>query len=260
MIKMTNRQILLALISFAIVFICVAGFALGPLASYCQLSWGEFFHHTGGRLALYLVLSSFLLEGSRRWWQKNAGDPYRTGSSFAQSALVVLAWIAVLSIPVLFWFVGHSFSAMAATHENPYVVQIQKYELSGRAKDDPKIMCRIGGFYEKGEGVSRNYRKAMQWYKRAAASGYYPAAMVDIGLLYQHGLGVPRNYRTALTWYRLGVNARSPRAMFYLGVLYDKGHGVKRNHATAIAWWRKAARAGNLPAKKLLAKLHVAVY
>ena len=173
---------------------------------------------------------------------------------------MVFAWIAVLSIPVLFWFVAHSFFAAAATHANPYKVQIRKYELSGRAKGDPKIMCRIGEFYEKGEGVSRNYRKAMQWYKRAAAIGYYPAAMVDIGLLYQHGLGVLRNYRMALTWYRLGVNARSPRAMFYLGMLYDRGHGVNRNHETAITWWRKAARAGNLPAKKLLAKLHVEVY
>ena len=243
-----------------IAYLCMTWFILGPLTLYCQLPWGEFFRNTGGRLASYLVFSSFLLEWARRWWKKNFADPNGTKWSFGQFAVIVLAWVAVLSVPVLFWVVGHAFSAVAATHENPYLVQIRKYELSGRANYDPKIMCRIGEFYEKGEGVSRNYQKAMQWYKHADASGYYPAAMVDIGLLYQHGLGVPRNYRMALNWYRLGVSARSARAMFHLGMLYNKGHGVSRNHETAIMWWRRAARAGYLPAKQLLAKLHIAVY
>ena len=245
----------------ALTFLCITGLTLGPLALYCQLSWGGFFTQTAGRLGGYLVFSSFLLEGARRRWQRNLADPYGTKWSFGQFAIIVLAWIAVLSIPVLFWFVGHSISrAVAATHENPYVVQIRKYELSGRANYDPKIMCRIGEFYEKGEGVSRNYQKAMQWYKHADASGYYPAAMVDIGLLYQHGLGVPRNYRMALNWYRLGVNARSARAMFYLGMLYDHGDGVARNRATAVKWWRKAARAGSPAAKRLLEKLRIDIY
>lgn len=257
---MVHQKKLIVITFFAILFLCVAGFTLGPLAPYCQLSWGEFFSHMGSRIALYLVFSSFLLAGARRWWQQNLADPYGAKRSFGQFAIIALAWIVVLGIPVLFWFVGHSFSAVAATHENPYVVQIRKYELSGRANDDPKIMCRIGGFYEKGEGVARNYRKAMQWYKRAAALGDYPAAMADIGLLYQHGLGVPQNYQMALTWYRLGVNARSSRAMFHLGMLYDHGDGVARNHATAVEWWRKAARAGNPAARKLLAELHIAIY
>ena len=77
-----RKQFLWFVATGVLTFLCIAGFTLGPLTSYCQLSWGEFFHHTGGHLVLYLVVSSLLLEGARRWWQKSVGDPYSTGWSF----------------------------------------------------------------------------------------------------------------------------------------------------------------------------------
>ena len=61
--------------------------------------------------------------------------------------------------------------------------------------------------YEQGEkhyygrGVSRNYAKALEWYRKAADK-WHPGAEYSMGWMYEYGQGVSRDYQTALSWYR----------------------------------------------------------
>lgn len=45
--------------------------------------------------------------------------------------------------------------------------------------------CRIGDFYHNGDGIPRDYAKAMEWYIKAADH-----AQCTIGVLHYHGHGV----------------------------------------------------------------------
>ena len=54
--------------------------------------------------------------------------------------------------------------------------------------------------YYYGKEVSRDYRKAMEYYQKAADAGHVDA-MKSIGYLYQNGFGVEKNMQTAMEWY-----------------------------------------------------------
>jgi TPR repeat protein len=69
--------------------------------------------------------------------------------------------------------------------------------------------------YCRGEGVSRDYRKATDWLQKAAEQNY-GLAQFNLGFLYQNGLGVPLNYAEAYKWFTLAANsdlAASRRAL-----------------------------------------------
>src|SRR5580692_9647018 len=67
------------------------------------------------------------------------------------------------------------------------VAQLQTRASTGEVP----AMLRLGWVYDSGRGVSRDYEKAMTWYRKAADAGNLEA-MRNIGLLYAHGRGVPQ--------------------------------------------------------------------
>ena len=69
--------------------------------------------------------------------------------------------------------------------------------------------------------------------------------------------GVKKNYKEAVKWYRLAAEQGVAEAQFNLGVCYYFGEGVAKNKATAIRWWKKAAAQGNSDAQDNLRKLGV---
>ena len=62
-------------------------------------------------------------------------------------------------------------------------------------------MMAIAHLYQTGEGVARDYAKALGWYNKASDAGD-PVAMNWIGAFYEHGLGMPHDYASAIVWYR----------------------------------------------------------
>ena len=65
-------------------------------------------------------------------------------------------------------------------------------------------MYNIGRLYRNGQGVSRNYTKAMEWYHKAAARSN-DEAILNIGCLYEHGYGVPKNDNLAMKWFKKAI-------------------------------------------------------
>jgi TPR repeat protein len=58
----------------------------------------------------------------------------------------------------------------------------------------------MGVFYASGQGVRRNIRQSMLWFRKAAEHGH-PVAAYNLGVAYATGLGVPRNGTKAYMWH-----------------------------------------------------------
>ena len=88
--------------------------------------------------------------------------------------------------------------------------------------------------------MSRNYAKAVRWYRRAAEQGY-AAAQYDLAVMYASGRGVPRNSKEAGRWILRAAKGGSPKALFYLGSFSEKRK--KPNLVQAYAFYSLAASA-----------------
>jgi len=77
----------------------------------------------------------------------------------------------------------------------------------------------------------------------------------ELALQYETGEGVARDYAKALQLYCDAANQGDPRAYLDLGWIYANGRGVPRDDGIAIGWWRKSADAGVPQAASLVAML-----
>jgi TPR repeat protein len=62
--------------------------------------------------------------------------------------------------------------------------------------------CLLGLMYYNGNGVSRDYKEAEKWLRRAALCGY-ASAQFNLGLMYLNGDGVPPDTVQAYAWLEL---------------------------------------------------------
>lgn len=114
------------------------------------------------------------------------------------------------------------------------------------------VSCEIGP--EEGGGTRRDYPKAVQWYRRAAALGD-AAAMYKLGIVLLRGLlGVPRNVGEAHIWLKRAAERAdkdNPHALHELATLHDPATvdpevraKVLPDEAYALSLFRRAAEYG----------------
>jgi len=115
----------------------------------------------------------------------------------------------------------------------------------------------LGRFFFNGLGVEKNYVRALECYRQAAAlkSGW---AMEQIGWFYENGLGGPKDEAKALEWYRQAAEHGQAWSMGHLGVFYETGRGTQKNPGEAYRWYRKKAETdpADLWAKENLGRCH----
>jgi hypothetical protein len=70
---------------------------------------------------------------------------------------------------------------------------------------DAKAQVFVAYLYETGQGVTQNFTKAAEWYRRAAEQGN-ATAQAQLGNMYYLGKGVPQNYVLSYMW--LDLSAR----------------------------------------------------
>jgi TPR repeat protein len=59
----------------------------------------------------------------------------------------------------------------------------------------------MGLLYERGDGVSRDSRESLRWYRKAAAHGFVPSQLA-VGTLYESGrAGLPVDHVEAMQWF-----------------------------------------------------------
>ena len=77
-----------------------------------------------------------------------------------------------------------------------------------------------------------------------------------MGYLYQEGQGVEKNYSKAIKYFRLAAEQGDPLGMFNLGVMYYKGKGVYQDIEEALRWFERSAECGNEAAIDVLKEIN----
>lgn len=72
-----------------------------------------------------------------------------------------------------------------------------------------------------------------------------------LGAVYALGIGVNQDYKKAFEWYSKAAQQENDEAQFTVGMMYYKGEGVPQNNELAEKWLRKAAENGNKDALSL---------
>ena len=117
------------------------------------------------------------------------------------------------------------------------------------AAGDAKAQYDLARMYELGEGVPKDDKEAMKWYRKAAEQGV-AKAQHNLGLKYELGEGVPKDDKEAMKWFRKAAEQGHALAQAVLGASFFDGLGVLEDYATAYAWMNIAAANGNAKAKK----------
>lgn len=110
-----------------------------------------------------------------------------------------------------------------------------------------RALSRLGSMYKRGLGVKRNYKTALDWYMKAAATGD-GSAIFNVGSFFLAGQGVKRNYPEAMKWFELASEKGCADAEYQMGCLYFAGTGVEQDYGQAVYWYQKAAEHRYLPA------------
>lgn len=70
-------------------------------------------------------------------------------------------------------------------------------------------------------------------------------AQFNLGLMYYNGEGVIKDYREAVRWWRKAAEQGDADAQYNLGVMYHNGHGVLQDDRTAHMWHNIARANGS---------------
>ena len=79
-----------------------------------------------------------------------------------------------------------------------------KLARQGAEAEDGMGFMMLGAFYEIGQGVEKDLRKAAEYYGKSVDSGIKLAGAL-LGYLHLNGLGVPRDRALAIQYFRLAV-------------------------------------------------------
>ena len=77
------------------------------------------------------------------------------------------------------------------------------------------------------------------------ASGGSSAAQFNLGVMYDKGDGVTQDYKEAFKWYELAAKQGFAEAQYNLGLMYEKGQGAIENYLLAHAYLNLAASSGD---------------
>jgi TPR repeat protein len=118
------------------------------------------------------------------------------------------------------------------------------------AAGEPDAQFNLGQAYKLGRGVAADQNAAMDWYRKAAASGHIQA-QATLGLqLFQSG-----KRDEAMIWLKKASDQGEPRAQYVVGTAYFNGDSLPKDYARAYALMTRANAAGIGAAKTSLAQM-----
>src|SRR5262249_46307210 len=103
-----------------------------------------------------------------------------------------------------------------------------------------------------GQGMRRNARRAVHFYRQAALRGDLQA-QANLAVMLLEGDGIKKDTAAGLRWLKRAARRGDPKAQYSLGYAYAHGEdGVRKNDTHAQKWLSKAAKAGDAKARRLL--------
>ena len=130
-----------------------------------------------------------------------------------------------------------------------------RYWLPLARKGNPRAQNNLGVMYERGHGVSKDYKKAKIWFDRAAQQDL-EEAKVNLGLLYYSGSGVTQNFEKAFALFFDAAQNKLPEANHMLGLLNYFGLGTLSNLPAAKQYFEAAAVKGYAESQYMLGYLY----
>ncbi len=112
----------------------------------------------------------------------------------------------------------------------------------------PLAQFTMGNILMNGEGVPQNVPMALNLYRQAAEQDH-AQAQYNLGVYY-YGIGTAENYRRAENWFSRAARLREPASQYALGRMYLSPHdGIRLDRVRAYAWFILAAANGHAEAK-----------
>ena len=127
-----------------------------------------------------------------------------------------------------------------------------KWYRKSAEQGDADAQYNLALCYHKGYGAEKDLREAVKWYRKSAEQGD-ALAQYNLGLCYFNGDGVEKDLREAVKWLCKSAEQGHVKAQYFLALCYDGGYGVEKNPREAVKWYRKAAEQGHAKAQYYLA-------
>lgn len=143
--------------------------------------------------------------------------------------------------------------AAESKESSPDLTELRKLAEKG----DSKAQLTLGMRYRDGDGIPRDYEKALKWYRRSADTGN-AAGMDNVGFMHLKGWGVPVDFNIAAAYFKAAAAENDGQALYNLGNCYFSGQGVEQDYEMAIDSWKRASSRGSRNAIWRLATLQAA--
>lgn len=128
--------------------------------------------------------------------------------------------------------------------EHGYFVRTADFEenIPKAEAGEAEPMRIVAVCYQTGTGVSKDLRKAWEWYGKSAAAGDVEAQYA-IGTLYRDGIGIKKNDKEAAYWFRKAASHGHTGALINIARQFAEGRGVLKDYRIAAEnYWRAAER------------------
>lgn len=218
--------------------------------------------HAEAQLALGNLLVANAPEEALPWFKKAAdqglvhaqiriAESYQAGQGQVQSASHALLHYARAALE------GDAagLQGLAALMKESASTLQWDFSLAAAQAGSAAAQYVIGERYATGRGVEQDWRKAVEWYRRAAEQGHGDA-LCALGGCYAEGLGVKRDIVRAVGYWEAAALQDQPRALWNLGEILAQGlPGLEPDARRATLLCKRAAQAGFAPAQATLAAL-----
>ena len=126
----------------------------------------------------------------------------------------------------------------------------EAFTLLSKVDNPTSAVCMsIGRLYYKGEGVTQDYHKAIEWFEKAVELDDVNAEMELGDIYYFKNKFIEQNYEKAFMLYEKAAQKNYAIAQSRLGEMYRDGKYVEQNLEKAIEWFEKAVKNGDTRAK-----------
>ena len=117
-----------------------------------------------------------------------------------------------------------------------------------------KAQHNLGLVYLKGQGVKKNCKKAVYWWKKSAEQGD-AKSQNGLGVLYGNGQCVKKDYKKSIYWHAKSAKQGFVQSQLILGLMYGAGYGVGKDYKVAYMWLYVSLINNNTKATKYLSHI-----
>ena len=117
----------------------------------------------------------------------------------------------------------------------------------------------LGGMYYKGQGTSKNMKKAIFWWEQSGEQGHVKA-QENLVYMYRSGKEIQQNDKKYLYWLKKSANKGSPEMQFMLAYMYSSGEEINKDKNKAFYWAEKASQQNHPNAQFMLGYMYCRGY